>query len=402
MGTGMRILFLSAWYPYPPDNGSKIRIYNLLQELSVHHEITLISLVDPEDRPNEASPLRSVCQRILTFPRPRRNGSSLKSLLGYFGPTPRHLITAHSPDMRRAVSRELRRSPCDVLVASQRRMAPYAATTRGMPIVWEEVETTAIREAADLERSKARRLRRQLTWMKERNYVRRMASQFDACTVASREELESLREIAPRAPAPLVVPNGVDLEYYRPNGNSPQADTLVFTGSLTYAANYDAMSFFLREVFPLILSRRPSVRLVVTGRTDGVDLSRLPLSDAVRFSGHVPDIRPLVAGSWACIAPLRIGGGTRLKILEAMALGTPVVATEKGAEGLCIQHGGDILLAKDAQSFARETIALLAGADLRRRLAVAGRRTVERLYGWKSIGRRLDNLLRDVVLEAAQ
>lgn len=304
--------------------------------------------------------------------------------------------------MNSAVVTELRGSPYDILVASQRRMAPYAANATGLPKVWEEVETTVIREAALLERSKVRRLRRHLTWSKERSYVRRMVNRFDACTVASREEVERLTEIAPLAPAPLVVPNGVDLDYYRPNGNSPQVDTLVFTGSLTYAANYDAMSFFLRDVFPMILSRRPAVRLVVTGRTEGVDLSHLPLSDAVRFSGHVLDIRPLVAGSWACIAPLRIGGGTRLKILEAMALGTPVVATEKGAEGLCIQHGGDILLAKDASSFAREAITLLANVDLRRKLAVAGRRTVERLYGWESIGRRLDNLLRDVVSEAAQ
>ena len=398
----MRILFLSAWHPYPPDNGSKIRIYNLLRELSAHHEITLISLVDPEDAPQKESPLRTVCQRVLTFPRPRLNGASLKSLLGYLRQTPRQLVAAHSPEMSRAVVAELRDSPYDILVASQRRMAPYAANAIGLPKVWEEVETTVIREAALLERSKARRLRRQLTWTKERNYVRRMVNCFDACTVASREEVERLREIAPLAPAPLVVPNGVDLEYYRPNGNSPQADTLVFTGSLTYAANHDAMSFFLREIFPLILSRRPSVRLVVTGRTEGADLSRLPLSDAVQFSGYLPDIRPVVAGAWACIAPLRIGGGTRLKILEAMALGTPVVATEKGAEGLCIQHGADILLAQDAQSFARETIALLASVDLRRKLAVAGRRTVERLYGWKSIGQRLDNLLRDIVMESVQ
>jgi len=398
----MRVLFLSAWYPYPPDNGSKARIFNLLRQLSAHHEVTLLCFADREDRPEDESPLGDVCQRILAIPRPAYNAMGPKAVLGYLGPIPRHLVTGHSPEMARAVSMELSNTPYDVLVVSQRRMVPYAANIAGLPKVWEEVETTVIREAAELERSAIRRLRRRLTWSKERGYIKRMARRFDACTVVSEEEARNLREIAPLAPRLVVVPNGVDLEYYRPNGTSVQGDTLVFGGSLTYAANYDAVRFFLGEVFPLILAQRPGVRLVITGRTDGADLAGLPLSKAVHFTGHVPDIRPVVAGKWACVVPLRIGGGTRIKILEAMALGTPVIATEKGAEGLQVEHGSDILLARDARSFARQAIRLLNSADMRQRLAAGGRRTVERTYGWRAIGKRLDTLLRSVVLEARQ
>ena len=395
-------MLLSPWYPYPPDNGSKIRIFNLLRELSTHHEITLLSFVDPEDQPGEESPLRSVCERVRVFPRPTRNGSNLMSLAGYVSPTPRHLVTTHSPQMSQAVQTELREEHYDALVASQRRMAPYAAPISGLPKVWEEVETTVIREASLHERPPLRRLRRELTWAKERAHIRRMVRHFDACTVVSQEEAKHLRAIAPRLPRLVVVPNGVDLNHYKPMVVLPQPDTLVFNGSLTYAPNYDAVKYFLQEIYPQIVAHRPGVRLAITGRTEGVDLSRLHRDEDVTLTGHVRDVRPIVAGSWVCVAPLRIGGGTRLKILEAMALGTPVVATRKGAEGLRVEHAKDILLAEDAGSFASEVIALLEDTALRHRLAVSGRQTVERTYGWRPIGERLDTLLRELVTEARQ
>lgn len=305
----MRVLFLSAWYPYPPDNGSKIRIFNLLRQLSMHHEITLLSFVDPEDQPGRESPLRSVCQQVQTFPRPLLTAGSLRSLVGHINLTPRHLAATYSPAMAGAVRAEVGKGDYHALVASQRRMVPYAAPISGLPKVWEEVETTVIREAYWRESSFVRRLHRRLTWAKERAYTRRMVDHFNACTVASQNEEEQLRAIAPRVPRLVVIPNGVDLDHFRPTMASPQADTLVFNGSLTYTPNYDAMQHFLREIYPLIKARRPGVRLVITGRTDGVDLSGLPLDDEVILAGHVADIRPVVAGSWICLAPLRIGGG---------------------------------------------------------------------------------------------
>ena len=396
-------MFLSPWYPYPPDNGSKIRIFNLLRELSTHHQITLLSFVDPVDQSGEeTTPLQTMCERVRVFPRPIYNGTKLMSLAGYFNPTPRHLVTAHSHQMSQAVQTELQKEEYDALVASQRRMAPYAVPISRLPKVWEEVETTVIREAPLLEHYPLRRLRRKLTWAKERTHIRRMVKHFDACTVVSRLEEKQLRAIVPQISRLVVVPNGVDLNHYKPLDVLPQPDTLVFNGSLTYAPNYDAVNYFLREIYPQIALRRPGVRFVVTGHTEGLNLSELPLDEGVQLTGHVPDIRPVVAGSWVCVAPLRTGGGTRLKILEAMALGTPVVATHKGAEGLLVEHGKDILLAEDAVSFAREVIALLDDTTLRHRLAIGGRRTVERLYGWHPIGERLDTLLREVVSEARQ
>ena len=177
-------------------------------------------------------------------------------------------------------------------------------------------------------------------------------------------------------------------------------NSLIFTGAMTYGANYEAMEFFLQDVYPLVKARQPGVTLRITGSTQGVPLRRLPLDESVLLTGYVDDVRPLIWDSAVCVAPLRVGGGTRLKILEAMALGRPVVATSKGAEGLEVTHGYDILIADDPATFADCILRLLADPSLRERLAQAARQTVEEKYDWRIIGRRLDALLRDVVQQA--
>jgi glycosyltransferase involved in cell wall biosynthesis len=304
--------------------------------------------------------------------------------------------------MEGLIKSELQDGRYDVLVASQRRMVPYTASIAGLPKIWEEVEVTVIREAYERESSLVRRLRRRLTWGKERAFIRRMAEQVHACTVVSKVERDRLRSVAPRIRRLAIVPNGVDLDHYQIVEKSPANDTLVFNGSLTYAANLDALDFFLSEILPLVLAWRPGVRLFVTGSTEGVDLSRLPLTEGTIFTGYVPDIRPLVADSRVCVAPIRIGGGTRLKILEAMALGTPVVSTLKGVEGLQVKHQHDVWVADDALAFALAVVRLLEDEDLRQSMAGHARRTVEQTYGWSVIGERLNSLLVKVALEAAQ
>ena len=142
------------------------------------------------------------------------------------------------------------------------------------------------------------------------------------------------------------------------------------------------MRWFLAEVYPRIKAQSPDVSLTITGSTDGVDLAGLALDDTVRLTGFVDDVRLPVAEAAVCVAPIRQGGGTRLKILEAMALGTPVVATAKGAEGLDVVDGEHLLLADDPERFARRTVALAGDADLRQRLRGNARRLVEERYDW--------------------
>jgi glycosyltransferase involved in cell wall biosynthesis len=161
---------------------------------------------------------------------------------------------------------------------------------------------------------------------------------------------------------------------------------LIFTGALTYNANYDALAYFLAEIFPLIRRQAPDTRLRVTGSTQGVDLDSLPLDGQVELTGYLADIRPAVAGSWACVVPLRLGGGTRLKILEAMSLGAPVISTAKGAEGLEVENGVHLLIAETPAEFAGHVVRLLRSPSLRQELAGNAARLVAEKYEWSGIG----------------
>jgi glycosyltransferase involved in cell wall biosynthesis len=216
--------------------------------------------------------------------------------------------------------------------------------------------------------------------------------------MVSEQDRAAARQILPGYGGRIeVVPNGVDCHRNRPGLAQPAANTLVFNGALTYSANYDAIEFFLADILPLVRLQEPELSLTITGSTSGVDLAGLPLDDSVRFSGYVEDVRPLVAGAWACIAPIRQGAGTRLKILEAMALGTPVVATAKGAEGLDVTPGGDILLAEGPAEFANQLVRLLHDPGLRGHLAGNARRLVEERYDWEEIGQRFVEMVSTVI-----
>jgi glycosyltransferase involved in cell wall biosynthesis len=179
-------------------------------------------------------------------------------------------------------------------------------------------------------------------------------------------------------------------------------NTLVFNGALTYSANYDAMRYFLSEIHPRIRREESAVSLTITGSTAGVDLSALPLDRSVHLSGQVEDVRPLVAGASVCVVPIRQGGGTRLKILEAMALGTPVVATAKAAEGLAVTPEEHILIADDPAGFTAQVLRLLRDPALRQRLARDARRLVEGTYDWPAIGRQFTQLVETVARERAR
>jgi glycosyltransferase involved in cell wall biosynthesis len=185
----------------------------------------------------------------------------------------------------------------------------------------------------------------------------------------------------------------VDLEKNTGDFGLPKPDTLIYSGALTYSANFDAMEFFLNDIFPRVKASHPEVSLRITGGCNGVDVDRLPLDNRVQLTGYLEDIRPTVAQSWGCVVPLRKGGGTRLKILEAMALGTPVVSTAKGAEGLEVTHEQDILIADTPDAFGRTVVRLLNDVNLRARLSANGRKLVEERYSWGSSAQKLEELI---------
>jgi glycosyltransferase involved in cell wall biosynthesis len=206
---------------------------------------------------------------------------------------------------------------------------------------------------------------------------------FRACTVVSEVEKKLLEDFVPQCRNVHVIPNGIQTADYTDFPHpTPQPDTLIFTGSLSYSANLDGMHWFLTEVYPKVLMQNPAVKLIITGQSSNVSL---PPVGNVTLTGHVEDIRPLIASAWISLAPIRIGGGTRLKILEAMALGTPVVATGKGAEGLQVKDGEHLLLADTPDQFSEAVNRLLQDGELRRKLAANSCSLIRQQYDWSVI-----------------
>jgi glycosyltransferase involved in cell wall biosynthesis len=216
---------------------------------------------------------------------------------------------------------------------------------------------------------------------------------FRACTVVSRREQDLAHQCVPAFEKIEVIPNCINLADYSNIDEAPQLGTLVFTGSFQYRANYEAMLWFLSEVYPRIVAQEPRVCLRITG--DHANLP-LPKAENVILTGHIPDVRPVIASAWASIVPIWKGGGTRLKILEAMALGTPVVSTTKGAEGLDVQHDEHLLIGDTPQAFADQVVRLVQESGLRERLTDNANRLVRDKYDWSMAMPQFLNLVERV------
>jgi glycosyltransferase involved in cell wall biosynthesis len=392
----MRILFCSRWFPYPPDNGSKIRIFNLIKQLSVRHEVDLVSFTDEPLSDERLAAMQTYCRHVEVLPYHAFQPGRAKAILGFFSRRPRSVVDTYSVEMQSLIDHTLRRRSFDAVVASQSDMALYTRTCRGLPKIFEEVELTSFYEGFSKEGHPLKKARLHLMWWKLSRYMAYLLQGYDGCTVVSERECERVLELSPGFWPVGVVPNGVDTRHNSGDFGSPKMDTLIYSGALTFYANFEAVDFFLREVFPLILAERPQVKLLITGRLDGVPVERLPVNENVIFTGYLDDIRPAIAQSWVNIVPLLKGGGTRLKILEAIALGTPVVATSKGAEGLELKAGRDILIADKPSDFASVVLNLLQNGKLRESLSHSGRRTVETKYDWQRIGHQFCDFVEEI------
>ncbi len=396
----MKILFLSTWYPCPPDNGSKLRVYHLLRTLAERHQVTLLSFAFATARPEEAGPLGEwgiEVQAVPINPFEANRAGALRTFL-----SPRPMASRPIPAMRDLVARTLRAEAYDVVIASTEMMAEYALMAPGdTPKILEEhnAMTRWARERYEGTSGAVQRARCWVSWQKGRWYERRSFPRFDLVTLVSQQDRQATLEvIGAGGPRVEVVPNGVDCAHNRPGLAQPRPASLVFNGSLTYSANYDAMRWFLAEVYPRIRAQVPGVSLTITGSAQDVDLAGLALDDTVHLTGFVEDVRIPVAQASVAVAPIRQGGGTRLKILEALALGTPVIATAKGAEGLDAMDGRHLMIADTPGLFAERTVQLLQDRALRDRLTANGRVWVEEHYDWRAIGQPFVSL----VEEAAQ
>ena len=379
----MKILFLSRWFPIPPDNGSKIRIYNLLAGLSQRHDVTLLSFCDQPLPSREILEQQKICSEIHIVPWKPFDRQSWKARIGFFSPMPASLVDTHSPQMEMLIRLTLEKNKFDLIIASQLTMASYCSSFQGMPAMFEELELGSFYEQTFTETHPLKRIRGQLSWIKLQMYLSHLLKAFTSITVVSEKERYLFTShFQSHSDKIKVLPNSINLKEYTNIPVTRKPYHIVFSGSFTYEPNYSAMVWFINHVFPLVLKQVPDAHLVITGDHAGMPL---PSDKNITRAGNVNDVKSLIGSCDASIVPLWSGGGTRLKILEAMAIGTPVVATTKGAEGLSVENGRHILIADEPGHFAECVIRLLRQHDLRDRLSLNAKKRMQKVYDWQVV-----------------
>jgi sugar transferase (PEP-CTERM/EpsH1 system associated) len=392
----MRIAFVTVRIPYPLNSGGRIRSFHLLKQLSESQRVTLVTGIESEEEARAAAALREQIpalelRAVRVPPRNAPLRAAARALRNPFDPLPYTWAAYRDRRFVDNVARTLREGPYDIVHCDHVQIAHAVLSVETPPRVLNahNVDSLLVQRLAEVE---PRRVRRGLVrWQaaKVARAERRTYHRFDAALAMSDVDREQLLRIAPGIPV-WTVPNGVDVEWFKLTRVRPEPDLLVFSGAMDWQPNADAVVWFAQRVLPLIRRERPRARFLVVGRDPSPALvSRLAAEPGVSFTGTVDDVRPHLAQAALIVVPLRVGSGTRLKILEAWAMAKPVLSTTLGAEGLPGLDGEHLVLADEPEQMAARALELLSDPGRAEQLGMAGRQVAEAQFSWKRISERL-------------
>jgi glycosyltransferase involved in cell wall biosynthesis len=391
----MRILWLKTELLHPVDKGGKIRTYQMLKTLRREQHVTYLTLDDGSAEPSAPKLAEEYCDELITVPHRTRakfsTGFYAELATNLVSPLPYFMKKYESPAMRREIAARARAGAFDVLVCD------FLQSSVNVPpqlpcatvLFQHNVEAMIWRRHYEVQQNPLKKAYLYNQWRKSFAYERAACSRFDLVLAVSREDAEKIQGDygIERVAA---VPTGVDTDFFRPHaggGTAPRAPhSMVFTGSMDWLPNEDAIQYFTREILPLVKRRVPDATLTVVGRNPYASLLELSKRDpSVIVTGRVDDVRPYMDRAAAYVVPLRIGGGTRLKIYEAMAMEKPIVSTTVGAEGLPVRDGAELLLADTPQAFADAVVRVLTDERLAHELGARGAATVRERFGWDQV-----------------
>ncbi|MEM4202673.1 MAG: glycosyltransferase [Candidatus Methanomethylicaceae archaeon] len=397
----MKVLMLSPIFPYPLNLGAKIRIYYVLRELArAGHEVTLVCLNEEGIKPLELEVIKSYCRRLEIVPvkLKSRTWTALRALFSHktYG-----LAKFESVELRKRIADTLC-EPYDVVWVHFMESLAYLPdfSLHPKPLVILDQHNADELFWANYARSGlpwVRFFAWQNIW-KLRWFQRQVLRIVDVVLSVSEEDAAFTRMCLPNPSTQVwVVPNGVDTEYFQPQSNKERQNRIIFCGAMDIFMNIDAVVWFARNVFPKVREAVPDAEFWIVGRDPTPDVRALGAIPGVYVTGRVEDVRPYYAKAKVAIAPFRYGGGTKLKILEAMASGVPVVATPIGCQGIKAVSGRHLFIAERGEVFTNWVITLLREGALRERVAVEARRLVEQEYSWQGILREPISRLEQLV-----
>ncbi len=407
----MRILFLSLRCPYPPQRGDRIRSYNFIKQLSKRHEITLVFFAESDSDIASVKHLEPFCKRI-EWVRFHRYYATLNTAIHCLSRTPMQVHYWYSPQMQNKINTLLDEEDFQLIHAQLFRMGQYVTKAKGIKKVLDLCDSLALnlKRRAELDCTPKRFLVK-LEEKRVRRYEVEIMKEFDCGTVVAQFDHDYLLKQDDSLNL-SVVPMGVDLTYFKPQplNSGSDADTehqastckkeltqeraknLLFTGTMNYFPNSDAVIYFCKSIFPLIQKRHPDTTFYIVGNHPTEQVRRLADQKGVVVTGYVPDIRPYFEKASVFVAPLRAGSGIQTKNLEAMAMTLPVVTTSIGAMGIAAETNTELLIADTPETFAERVMHLIENPDSRQKLANAGRKRVEASYDWQVLGEKLEQV----------
>ena len=401
----MRVLHFSPRVCWPLDTGAKLRNYHLARVLSEKADITLLAFTDAEQLPGE---LEKFYEQVIAIP--RDPGYTLSKIIrGTLGSTPLPVLNYTTGSMKRALESILRECDFDIVqVESIHLMSylPIITAARQRPLVicdWHNIESELMKRYSKREPNILKRAYAGKTARLMSEFERRAMHEFDAHIAVSQRDAQQLHNLNSEARV-FVIENGVDTAYYEeaavPGANpAGQPHRIVFVGSMDYHANIDGAVSFARDVWPGLQDRHPELIFTIVGRDPAPEVRALATNPGIEVTGTVDDVRPFYREALAAVVPLKVGGGSRLKILEAMAAGVPVVSTTLGAEGLDVHDGEDVVIADTKEQLVEKIVSVIESEELRQQLGAAGRALVSERYDWSRLGVNLFETYQQLLTE---
>ncbi|HAF23284.1 MAG TPA: hypothetical protein DCK93_10320 [Blastocatellia bacterium] len=404
----MHILWLKTELLHPVDKGGKIRTYQMLKELRRDHQITYLTLDDGAAAVDAREQATEYCHGVISIPHrtTAKFSAAFYSELAsnLLSPLPYAINKYDSAPMREQVSQLSASRGCDVIVCDF--LAPAVNVPREVAcptvLFQHNVEAMIWKRHYEVQSNPVKRAYLRGQWRKMRAFERQSCGRFDTVVTVSREDREMIRREYETENV-YDVPTGVDVEFFKPSGAvASEANSLVFTGSMDWLPNEDAIRYFTEQIMPLIKQKVSDVTLTVVGRNPYPGLLELSKhDDSIVVTGRVDDVRPFMEKAAVYIVPLRIGGGTRLKIFEAMAMEKAVVSTSVGAEGLPVRNNEELILADTPETFAGSVVRLLQDQALARRLGQRAAARVRETFGWRRAAENFASICENTVSKAA-
>jgi len=401
----VHILYMSMTFPLPVNNGHKMRTWFLLRALKEEgHRVTLLALGDAAEIEANRDEMLGTCSDVEAVPFRVKNLSSGadygRRLAGLFSRQPYAAHRFLSPELRSLAEELLQKNEFDAIVADTVFSVINLPPT-SVPLILNhaDMEHEILLRYARQEKNIAKKIYARLEAGKVRDWELKVVARAALSMTCSYRERNLLQPMCPKLPI-YVVPNAIDTDLYAMEF-AEEPNTVIYMGGMDWYPNRDAVEHFLEHILPSLQKSVPDVRFVVAGRNTSPEFrSRFAHLPAVSFTGTVPDMRPLIGSASVCVVPLRMGSGTRLKILEAGAMSKPVVSTSLGAEGLDFADGHDILIRDDPEAFSRSVAELLKDATRRRVLGDAARRVVIEKYSLPALRSSLRSALAALLSQA--